>query len=72
VSLSISDAWTKDEHGKHIPDHKFDFDLSLNSSNRKMKETITKYSQETQDLKDKSTNLTSTIEVHPRDRNKII
>lgn len=71
LSLSMSNAWERDEEKKIITDKNFDIDLSRESSKMRMKETIQKYSVETQNWKEKSTNFVTTSENASSEKNKV-
>ena len=70
-SFSMTNAWEKDEERKYLTDRNFDIDLSQTSSKMRMKEAIKKYSIETQDSKDKSTNLATTVEAASSEKNRV-
>lgn len=70
VSLSITDIWKQETEEKKAADRYFDVDLSHASSSRHMKETMRKYYQETQEFKDGSTNLATTLEATSAEKNK--
>lgn len=64
VSLSISNAWKQEEPG-------MDIDLSASSSHKSEIESMRKFSQETQDDKDKSTNMATTLEGISAEKHRI-
>lgn len=71
ASLSITDIWKRENEEKKAVDKHFDIDLSQASSTRQMKETMRKYYKETQEFKDGSTNLATTLEATSAEKNKV-